>query len=315
MNPKVFLCHASEDKERFVLEFATKLRQKGIDVWLDVWEMYPGDSVVDKIFNEGIKNADAFIIVISKNSIEKSWVKEELNAAVIKRIEKKCKLIPVVIDQCEIPACLKSLIWEKIGDLKNYESGLDRIVYSIFEISKKSEIGKEPNYVTLKIDIIPNLSEIDSLILKVSCEQAIKNNDLLIDSIENIGELNNCDIPKEHLEESVQILDGRGYLKIIPDRFTLPSFFITTFGFSEYAKIFVENYNDMIESISFDLVNKKHEDNFSIQKSVSFPIVFVDHILDLLKDRGFIESSKVSGGGILIFNVSPELKRILNCNE
>lgn len=162
MNPKVFLCHASEDKDRFVLEFAKKLRQKGIDVWLDIWEMYPGDSIVDKIFNEGIKNANAFIIVISKNSVEKAWVKEELNAAVIKRIEKKCKLIPVVIDQCEIPICLKSLVWEKIGDLKNYDSNLDRIVYSIFEIIKKPEIGKEPKYVNLVIDNVPNLSKIDS---------------------------------------------------------------------------------------------------------------------------------------------------------
>jgi hypothetical protein len=37
--PKVFLSHASEDKARFVLSFAEKLHNNGIDVWLDKWEM------------------------------------------------------------------------------------------------------------------------------------------------------------------------------------------------------------------------------------------------------------------------------------
>jgi len=52
MHPKVFVSHASEDKERFVTNFATKLRENGVDAWLDKWEMLPGDSLVDKIFEE-----------------------------------------------------------------------------------------------------------------------------------------------------------------------------------------------------------------------------------------------------------------------
>jgi hypothetical protein len=59
MHPKVFLSHASEDKGRFVLDFARQLRENGVDVWLDQWEMKPGDSLVDKIFDEGLKDASA----------------------------------------------------------------------------------------------------------------------------------------------------------------------------------------------------------------------------------------------------------------
>ena len=43
-NPKVFISHASDDKERFVKKFALKLRNKGVDAWLDRWEIKPGDS-------------------------------------------------------------------------------------------------------------------------------------------------------------------------------------------------------------------------------------------------------------------------------
>ena len=86
MNPKVFLSHASEDKARFVDAFATRLRNKGVDAWIDRWEMLPGDSLVDKIFEEGIRNANAVIVILSSNSINKKWVREELNAAFVKRI-------------------------------------------------------------------------------------------------------------------------------------------------------------------------------------------------------------------------------------
>ncbi len=52
MNPKVFLSHASEDKERFVLDFARKLRESGVDVWLDRWEMLPGVKGREKMYQK-----------------------------------------------------------------------------------------------------------------------------------------------------------------------------------------------------------------------------------------------------------------------
>ena len=87
MNPKVFISYGSEDRD-FVLSLADKLRKKGIDPWVDKLKILPGDSLVDKIFEEGIKNAEAILIVLSQSSVQKKWVREELNASVVKRIEK-----------------------------------------------------------------------------------------------------------------------------------------------------------------------------------------------------------------------------------
>ncbi len=113
--PKVFISHASEDKERFVMKFATKLREKRVDAWFDKWEIKVGDSLIDKIFEEGISNYQVFIIILSKKSINKKWVKEELNSAQIQRIEKNTKIIPIIIDKnIEVPTSLKHLVWEKI---------------------------------------------------------------------------------------------------------------------------------------------------------------------------------------------------------
>ena len=84
MNPKVFISHASEDKDRFVTSFATKLRENGVDAWFDRWEILPGDSLVDKI-NEGLKEAQAVIIILSNFSVNKPWVREELNTSIVSR--------------------------------------------------------------------------------------------------------------------------------------------------------------------------------------------------------------------------------------
>src|SRR5437867_4102745 len=141
MNPKVFVSHASEDKDQFVLAFALKLRNNGVDAWVDRWEMLPGDSLVDRIFEQGIKNAQAIIVVISTNSIKKKFVREELNAALVKRINEASKLIPVIIDDCEIPESLKSTVWEKIRDLNNYDAEFERILLSIYGKYDKPALG------------------------------------------------------------------------------------------------------------------------------------------------------------------------------
>ncbi len=76
-SPKVFISHTSDDKLRFVIGFAECLRRNGVDAWLDQWEIQPGDSIVEKIFEQGISQADVFIVILSKNTADKPWVRED----------------------------------------------------------------------------------------------------------------------------------------------------------------------------------------------------------------------------------------------
>jgi len=166
MTPKVFISHASEDKSRFVTAFAIKLRENGVDAWLDRWEMLPGDSLVDKIFEEGLKNADAVIIVLSRYSVSKPWVSEELNASMVSRISKGTKVIPVVIDSCEVPEALKSTLWERVEDTANFDEPLKRILAAVFDVREKPVIGQPPEYVQEAVRNVDDLSTIDTLVLK-----------------------------------------------------------------------------------------------------------------------------------------------------
>ena len=108
---RAFLSHASEDKEDFVEPLARELAEMGVAPWLDIWEIRPGDSLVRKLFEEGLDTVDAVIVVVSESSAAKPWVREELDAAVVRRITGTVRLIPVRLDDAPIPAPLRHLVW------------------------------------------------------------------------------------------------------------------------------------------------------------------------------------------------------------
>jgi len=83
MIKKTFISHSSKDKE-IVNELAEKLHET--NVWFDLWDMEVGDELSEKI-ETGIDEAKNFLIVLSKNSVKSSWVRYELNMAIIKYLE------------------------------------------------------------------------------------------------------------------------------------------------------------------------------------------------------------------------------------
>ena len=125
---KVFISHDSRDKERFVDNFARKLMENGIDVWYDKWELGFGDSLM-KIF-EDIPDCDVFISVISGNSIESKWVKEESDSAFIRKIEKDMRFIPVVLmeDGIDVPNEFNHILQCRISDVDDYEYEFKKLV-------------------------------------------------------------------------------------------------------------------------------------------------------------------------------------------
>lgn len=312
MNPKVFVSHASEDKERFVLDFATKLRRNGIDAWLDKWEMLPGDSLIDKIFNEGIKEAQAFIIVISNNSVNKSWIKEELNAAIIKRMNNGSKLIPVILDNCEVPECLHSTLWEPIENLNYYDTELKRIIMSIYGEKEVPSIGKAPEHLNAIIHNFSSLTKVDSIIFKTSCEIAIKFNTVnQINSNYIYDQIKHFDINESELLETLEILDGRGYIKISKViGGNIPFFSITVYGFNEYVKLYVNDFKEITRKVSLNIVNKGMN-NKSNALELNYPSILVNHVFNLLENKGLINTSKTLDGTIHLNKISPELKRLL----
>jgi hypothetical protein len=170
------MSHASEDKERFVVPFATALRGRGLDVWLDEWEMLPGDSLVKKIFTEGIDEAAAIIVVLSSSSVTKRWVAEELDAAVVKRIQQDTLLIPVVLDGLEpsdLPLAVRHLLYEPVPDASDLGAATDRVVRAVLDERDKPDLGSLPAYAANAVSI-QGLDAIDAQVLKLVGEEAVR---------------------------------------------------------------------------------------------------------------------------------------------
>ncbi len=209
----MFLSHASDDKERFVLRFAERLRAKGVDAWLDRWEMMPGDSIVDKIFEEGIGKADAVIVVISKYSVHKLWVREELNAAVVKRINRGSLLIPLVLDGCEVPIALQSTLYLPVPNLEDVEAVTDKVRDAVYRHSEKPPLGPAPSYVQSRIVAFPTLSRVDSIILSLFADGAIEQGEDRAETEAVWKKAEGQSISRSEFLDSVSMLKEVGYLR------------------------------------------------------------------------------------------------------
>ena len=74
---KLFICHASEDKDGFVRPLAESLKATH-EVWFDEWSLTLGDSLLRKI-NEGLTSCDFGVVVLSPSFFSKSWPQNELD--------------------------------------------------------------------------------------------------------------------------------------------------------------------------------------------------------------------------------------------
>jgi hypothetical protein len=312
--PNVFLSHATEDKERFVLDFAMKLQGNGIKVWLDQWEMGPGDSLVDKIFEEGLKEADAVIVVVSKISIAKKWVREELNAATIKRINTGSKLIPVIIDDCEIPEALKSIVWEKISDPSNYSKELERVVASIYGHRSRPPLGAPPAYARDEISLVSGLSKSDSIVLRAIGDEVLRTGDWVQVGTERLWEaVKDTALPREEFQDSLLVLAEHRLIEKGRTVAPFPVYFMPrTSGLEEYFKAFVPGYAELKRRIAVLLLNTELRENKELATETGEPIVSVTHVLRQLEAEGLIKTSGAIGGLVWARDISPRLKRLLS---
>ncbi len=120
----------------------------------------PGDSLIQKIFEEGLSGANAFIILISKNSNDSKWVKQELDIAFVRRIEGITRIIPLIIDNVKVPEALRSLRWIDMNN--THEEALHELQMAIFEVRERPPIGRPPGFIKENLRSIGGLSPIST---------------------------------------------------------------------------------------------------------------------------------------------------------
>ena len=90
----VFISHASEDKDAIVRQLAHALKEAGLSVWYDEFELKIGDSLRRKI-DKGLASSRFGIVVLSHAFFNKGWPNYELDGLVTKAVSGDQILLPI----------------------------------------------------------------------------------------------------------------------------------------------------------------------------------------------------------------------------
>ena len=136
-NIQVFISHSYEDKP-FVYKLEADLNRIGIKTWNDAEKVLVGQVVTQEI-TDAIDKSDFFLIILSEDAVKSNWVDDELNHAYHLVIQKKLKLLPILIKGFtidKVPSNLRKYHCADFG--KGYDNAFQKLVRAIQAGSEES---------------------------------------------------------------------------------------------------------------------------------------------------------------------------------
>lgn len=311
--PVAYICHTSEDKGTFVIPFAKKLSEKGIKVSVDPWELSHGESLIEKIFTEGIKSADAFIVVLSEFSVRKTWITEELRPGLVKRITAHSKLIPVVVDDCEIPEALSGIPLVSIHDVTQADGEIRKIVETLFGGEHPTTPDMPEKVAETTVRMIPGLSREEMQILKTSCEYSVEKDRRFINTSDIMPELTARGVDLAQLNKSLLNLDEQGLIKAgrVLGSPNIEFFNTTASGYEAYAHAYLDDFDGLMKKVLAAVEEERLVTNDDLSSSFNLPMAVVNYMIDIWVARNYVKLGKSSGGSILIKEVTPVGHRVI----
>jgi hypothetical protein len=154
---KVFLCHSSADKPT-VRDLYKRLEKCNIDPWLDEKNLLPGQNWEYEI-RKAVRATDIVIVCLSSGSVNKiGFVQKEIKFALDvadEQPEGTIFLIPLKLEECEIPERLRHLHWVNYGE----GAGFYRLMSAL--LFKADSFGEKLIPITLpKEEVIEELNKV-----------------------------------------------------------------------------------------------------------------------------------------------------------
>ena len=154
--PIVFISysHDSDAHKKWVLKLAADLRENGVDIIFDQWDLRPGKDIAT-FMEYNVSRADRVIIVCSENYTRKAnkvsggvgFEKMIITNEIVKNIGTE-KFIPIVRNnpKCKIPIFLGSRLYIDFNNDKSYLDRLKSLLQEIHQFFYKPTIGPKPSY-------------------------------------------------------------------------------------------------------------------------------------------------------------------------
>lgn len=168
---KIFLSYAQEDRN-IVAALYLQLREAGLCPWMDQppfpfeFDGIPPGEEWEASLRKNLKEASVVLAFLSRTSVrKKGYVQKEYRLALSYAMEapdKSFSLIPVLLEECEIPDYLvdtmsmKHFQWYK---LYAYEDGRDRLVKFLVKRASEQESEQEEDLERIILDNALNLLE------------------------------------------------------------------------------------------------------------------------------------------------------------
>lgn len=149
----VFLSHATEDMA-WSQKLAEALRGEGVRVWFDKWELKYGDHLEVRL-NDSIGKSRKMVAVWSTSYFgdRKAWTLiESFSQQHPDPLASERRLIPVLIDDCDIPPTLRSLIYLDFREPCDFDLRLRQLVEALDLSADEFSIREEPQIRGEEID-------------------------------------------------------------------------------------------------------------------------------------------------------------------
>lgn len=133
---RIFISYSHQDKPSVEM-ITERLQSAGHEVWVDHLKLKPGDNINRKI-QQGIESADAFLVVVSANSLRSKWVLQEFSSLALSELSKRePKIIPILLDDSAVPSYLSNYLYIDLS--REPSSGLDSLVDSLEIVQRKEK--------------------------------------------------------------------------------------------------------------------------------------------------------------------------------
>ena len=154
--PNVFISysHDSQEHKKWVLDFATRLRNTGVDAIIDQWELKPGDDL-PHFMETSLTKAEWILMICTDRYVEKAnagtggvgYEKMIITSDLMKRIDSN-KVIPIIRQQGthNVPTFLKSKLFLDFSRPDMFEFSFDELIRTLHNspLFVKPPVGNSP---------------------------------------------------------------------------------------------------------------------------------------------------------------------------
>jgi TIR domain len=304
--PRAFISYAHEDKQ-LAISLSEELSRNGVDPWIDVWEINVEDSLIEKVLEEGLKDCAVFIIILSSASVHSPWVRQELDTAVVNRIRKITQVIPVLIEECEIPVALRALRW------LNAKDGINEVVRSIVDAaykrkSQKPLVQSPPGRIERMISAKQGFSQ-EATNIGVLVARRLDTSETSQQFFEGAEIQSELDLTPEQINDAADELATRGLVKVQQTMGTHPfdfawiePIYALYYEFAEFLKDKFDPEED-VKQVAACIASREEADGPTIAEDLGFPPLRINFAVAYLGDYGIVKVIRELGTSPYDFSV------------